>query len=66
MITLLVITGIYGMSLLYLVYDLKKHDCSLKQLLFPDNFKPSLFPFVIFVVTLPILAIWAFTEREGN
>ena len=71
MITLNIMFIVYIVSIVYLNYDIRKtNDCSLWEFLTDyENFptKDKLFPLLILIITLPILALWAFTDnKKGN
>ena len=59
---------VYLVSAVYLNYDIKKaEECSLWDFLVEsgDLFSSTnkIFPLLIIVISLPILALWAFTDK---
>ena len=62
---------VYLVSAVYLNYDIKKYEeCSLWDFLVKsgDLFPPTnkIFPLLIIVISLPILALWAFTDNRKD
>ena len=62
---------VYLVSAVYLDYDIKKaEECSLWDFLVKsgDLFSPTnkIFPLLIIVISLPILALWAFTDNRKD
>ena len=62
---------VYLVSAVYLNYDIKKvEECSLWDFLVEsgDLFSPTnkIFPLLIIVISLPILALWAFTDNRKD
>ena len=57
---------VYIISAIYLDYDIRTtNQCSLWDFLTDteDIFNKSKFPLLILIVTLPILAVWALTDK---
>ena len=66
MTTLGIILIVYVISAIYLDYDIRTtNQCSLWNFLTDteDAFNKSKFPLLILIVTLPILAVWALTDK---
>ena len=60
---------VYIVSAIYLDYDIRTtNQCSLCGFLTgtEDVFNKSKFPLLILIVTLPILALWAFTDNRKD
>lgn len=62
---------VYLASAVYLNYDIKKYEeCSLWDFLIKsgDLFSATnkIFPLLIIVISLPILALWAFTDNRKD
>ena len=62
---------VYLVSAVYLNYDIKKaEECSLWDFLVEsgDLFPPTnkVFPLLIIIISLPILALWAFTDNRKD
>lgn len=61
-----IILTVYTVSAIYLDYDIRAtNQCSLWGFLTDteDVFNKSKFPLLILIVTLPILAVWALTDK---
>ena len=59
---------VYLVSAVYLIHDIKKvEECSLWDFLVESGalFSPTnkIFPLLVIVISLPILAVWALTDK---
>ncbi len=64
-----IILIVYIISAIYLDHNIRTtNQCSLWDFLTDteDTFNKSKFPLLILIVTLPILAIWAFTDNRKD
>ena len=64
-----IILIVYIISAIYLDHNIRTtNQCSLWDFLTDteDTFNKSKFPLLILIVTLPILALWAFTDNRKD